>query len=294
MPYGYETYRRNKGISPNTVIHEVRMIRALLAFINKKYKTDVEPRDIRPIDIKDFLDNERNKGLKDSTVNRKLGYVKQWYNYMWEIGKIQVDFMPKLKYAEKLDTTPSKITVDYNRLLSIKKPLLNDSNLTPITKQFFMLVMKGVRIRDIIQIKIDDFEDKGNYFNLYLTIQSGKKLILEFKDSDEIKVILTGIENAIFRNTPYFFSSKVNEKYTIFQLGSLKNILEYLTDYIGEPFRSEEVRYAYIHYLYTIKELKIEQIADRLGMEFLTISKTLHKSLERIQVVDYNRKQDVT
>ena len=44
MPYGYEKYRIKSGISPNTYVHEVKLIRAFLAYVNQKYKKDIDPR----------------------------------------------------------------------------------------------------------------------------------------------------------------------------------------------------------------------------------------------------------
>src|SRR5690606_20009910 len=84
MPYGYEQYRLDKNISPNTLIHEINLLKAFLAFVNSKYKKRVELHEIRPIDVREFLDGERAKGLMDSTVNRKLSYIRTWFDYLWE------------------------------------------------------------------------------------------------------------------------------------------------------------------------------------------------------------------
>lgn len=294
MPYGYEKYRLRNGISPNTTIHEVSLIRSLLRFINKKYDKFVEPHEIRPIDIKEFLDQERKSGLKDSTIKRKIGQIKSWFNYMWEIEKIKVDFMPKLKYGDKLDTTPSKITIHYEELLKIKKALYNESQISPISKQFFLLFMRGIRIRDITEIQIDDFVDEGDIIKLHIETHGGQHLLLEFDDEDEIKVILTGIENAIFRNTPYFISSKINNEYTQFSQGTMKNVLEALSAFTGYPIRSEEMRQVYIHYLYRVKKLSMEEIAELIGVSMVSISHIINKSLERMERVDYNQKENIS
>lgn len=43
MPYGYEKYRLDNGISPNTVVHEVQLIQALFAFCEKRTKNRWSP-----------------------------------------------------------------------------------------------------------------------------------------------------------------------------------------------------------------------------------------------------------
>ncbi|MEK5071653.1 recombinase XerC [Sporosarcina sp. FSL K6-1508] len=291
MLEGYEKFRLSNKISPNTVIHETRMLHSMLVFINQKYNKNLEPHEIRPIDIREYLDHERSTGIKDSTVNRKLVFIRQWFDYMWQIGKIQLDFMPKFKYAEKLDLAPSPININYQYLLQIKSQLLKDQQLNLIAKQLFIFYMRGLRVRDIIQISINNFTDDGDKLTLKVEKQSGIIVEFDFIDADEIAVLLAGIERAIFRNVSFLFSSKVKGEYGIFQLGSIKSYLKSLSEYIGLPFRSEEVRFAYVHYLYNVKNLKIEDLQDELGTSIGTTTRILKESLERLGQVDYNVKR---
>ena len=75
MPYGYENHRLKNYISPNSIVNEVSLIRSFLKFVEDYYDKSVAPHEIRPIDVRNFLDNERRKPIKDSTVNRKLIYI---------------------------------------------------------------------------------------------------------------------------------------------------------------------------------------------------------------------------
>jgi integrase/recombinase XerD len=282
MPYGYEKYRLEKGISPNTVVHEVQLIRALFAYLRKTYKKQVEPHEIRPVDIQKFLQQQHETGIKDSTLNRKLIYIRQWFDYMWQIGRIPVDFMPKFKFAEKLDLTPPDIHMDYEALLAKKDAVLESDQLSLTAKILFLLYMRGLRLRDMIAIEIDNFEDKGQALSLVVEKKDGYVCELEFT-GQEIPVLQEGIDRAIFRETTYLLSSKVKNQYTVFQLGSLSDYTEALTAFVGMPMRSGDIRFAYVHYLYSVEHKNLEDIQRILGVSLDSASRILKDSLVRLK-----------
>lgn len=290
MPYGYKEYRESKNISPNTTVHEVQTINSLIAFVNSKYKKHVAPHEIRPIDIEEFLNSEREKNLQDSTVHRKLRSIKRWYEYLWEIGKVPVDFMPKFKYADNLDTKSNKlITLNYEELLSKKPNFLKASNVMIVTKLFFIFYMKGIRLRDIIKIDVENIIDAGDDMRVVIEKQNDNQLFeLTFTEPEEIGVLLSGIERALFRNTNYLFSSKATSGYDIFRLGSMKDYQAEMNEYFGKPIRTEELRYAYVHYLFKVKHHTVEEITEILGISLANTVSLLKESLERMPGVVYN------
>ncbi|UJF28376.1 site-specific integrase [Planococcus sp. 107-1] len=282
MPYGYEKFRLKNGISPNTVVHEVQLIRALFAFLRNTYKKPVEPHEIRPIDIQKFLQQQHETGIKDSTLNRKLIYIRLWFDYMWQIGKIPVDFMPKFKFAEKLDLTPADIHVNYGELLEKKDSVLESSQLSLNAKILFILYMRGLRLRDMTTIEVDDFEDVDGGLLLPLEKKDGYVCQLEFSGK-EIPVLMEGIERAVFRNTPYLLSSKVKDGYSMFKMGSLSDYTEALTDFLGVPIRSGDLRFAYVHHLYTVEHKNLEEIQEIMGVSLDSASRMLTESLTRLK-----------
>ncbi|PSL41080.1 phage integrase family protein with SAM-like domain [Planomicrobium soli] len=282
MPYGYEKYRLDKGISPNTVVHEVQLIRALFAYLRKTYKKSVEPHEIRPADIQKFLQQQQETGIKDSTLNRKLSYIRQWFDYMWRIGRVPVDFMPKFEYGEKLDLTPADIHLDYEALLAKKTAVLEADELSLTAKIFFLLYMRGLRLRDMTAIEVENFENKGDVLSLLVEKKDGFTCHLEFT-GNEIPVLQDGINRAIFRCTPYLLSSKVKNEYTVFQLGSLSDYTEALSAFVGVPMRSGDIRFAYVHYLYSVEHKNLEDIQRILGVSLDSASRILKESLTRLK-----------
>lgn len=282
MPYGYEKYRLENGISPNTVVHEVQLIHSLLAFLARYYKKSVEPHEIRPVDIQNFLHEQHATGIKDSTLNRKIIFIRQWFDYMWRIGRIPVDFMPKFKYSEKLDLTPPDIHLDYGQLLAKKDALLDTDQLSLNAKILYILYLRGLRLRDMATIDIANFEDKGHKLTLAFEKKDGYMSRIDFTGK-EITVLLEGIERAVFRGTPYLLSSKVNNEFTMFQMGSLSDYTEALSSFIGMPMRSGDIRFAYVHYLYSEEQKNLEEIQEILGVSLDSASRILKDSLQRLK-----------
>lgn len=282
MPYGYEKYRLKNGISPNTVVHEVQLIRSLFAFLRRTYDRKVEPHEIRPADIQRFLQEQRELGLKDSTLNRKLIYIRRWFDYMWQIGRIPVDFMPKFKFAEKLDLTPSDIETDYEELLAKKDDVLEAEQLALNAKILYLLYLRGLRLRDMATLDIHNFEEKENALLLTVEKKDGFVSVLEFTGK-EIPVMQEAIERAVFRGTSFLLSSKVKDEYTSFQMGSLSDYTEALSSFLGMPIRSGDIRFAYVRYLYTVKHKNVEEIQEILGVSIDSASRMLKDSLTRIK-----------
>lgn len=282
MPYGYEKYRLKNGISPNTVVHEVQLIRSLFAFLRNTYKKPVEPHEIRPVDIQKFLQQQHETGIKDSTLNRKLIYIRQWFDYMWRIGKIPVDFMPKFKFTGKLDLTPADIHVNYAELLEKKDAVLESSQLSLNAKILFILYMRGLRLRDMAAIEVDDFEDLEDGLLLPLEKKDGYVCQLKFTGK-EVPVLMEGIERAVFRNTPFLLSSKVKDGYSMFKMGSLSDYTEALASFLGTPIRSGDLRFAYVHHLYTVEHKNLEEIQEIMGVSLDSASRMLTESLTRLK-----------
>ncbi|MFD5853588.1 site-specific integrase [Cytobacillus pseudoceanisediminis] len=291
MPYGYEEYRLSKGISPKTTYVEVRVIRELLAFVSYKYKRHLEPREIKPIDIREFLlqQKQQNK-LKDATINRKIITIRNWFDYLWNINKIEIDFMPKFKMPEKLDKSKAKIEVNYDFFLSKKSEVLQSSKVQLYAKALLLFYLKGVRVRDIVKVSLDQIQDHQDHLIVKIPKKNGYIQQVQFEE-DEMGIILECMERAIFRGTPYLLSSKVNSEYIPLQLGSFKDYLYSLKEFLGVPIRSEQIRLAYVHYLYTKKMLKIEDLQAVLGGSLPSVSSTLKEALERVEDIEYNKQQ---
>ncbi|MDX1806659.1 MAG: site-specific integrase [Paenisporosarcina sp.] len=291
IPYGYSEYRLKNGISEKTVLPEAQMLKSMLIYVNSIYKRPVEPHEIRPSDIKSYLDDQRKQGIQDSTVRRKLIYIRNFFNYLWEINKIPIDFMPKLKYSKQLDLKSKDISLDYSKMLERQKDFLTSARYPLNAKIAYLFYMRGIRVRDLYELTVSDFNDLGNEIVLKFETYSGLMATYHFKEAEEINVILSAIERSIFRGVNYILSSKVKGVYTQFQPASMSDYIELIAAYLGHPFKSEQIRFAYVKHLYTVEKLSIEQIQERMGITFETTTRILKEALERVKVVDYTVKR---
>ncbi|AQQ53071.1 tyrosine-type recombinase/integrase [Planococcus lenghuensis] len=282
MPFGYEKFRLKNGISPNTVVHEVQLIEHLLASVSRYHNGPIEPHEIRPSDIQRFFKEQRDKGLKDNTINRKLVFVRKWFDYMWQIGKIPVDFMPKFKLPEKLDLTPSEIDLDYKELLGRQEEILQSDKLALYAKILFLLYMRGLRVRDMTAIDISRVEDFGYKLRLTVDKKDGYTRPLDFMGS-EIPIIQKGIDLAHERGTPFLLASKVKDNYTEFQMGSLSDYTDALAELLGRPIRSGDIRFAYVRHLYAEEGKNVEEIQEALGITLESAARILKEALTRVR-----------
>lgn len=288
MPFGYENYRLKNGISPKTVVNEVSLIQSFLKYMDEYYNRSVAPHEIRPIDVRNFLDIQRKKPIKDSTVNRKLVYIRVWFNYMWEQGKIPVDFMEKFKY-DVLDLTPKthKITLNYFELLSKRDNVYINSEMPLNAKLFFLFDLRGMRRRDTLGVTIKDITDLGDELNVLVETRDGTATF-NLTHPGEISVLLQAIERAVFRDTQYLFTVKKKDQYLQEQLSSSSATNKALAKVLGFNLHSEVVRFAYVHYLHIAKQAKLEEIQELLGTTRERAANILKEALVRVNNVDYN------
>lgn len=287
MPYGFEKYRIDNNISPKTIVNEIQLIQSFLKFIENYYGKPVTPHEIRPIDVRNFLDNERRKPIKDSTVNRKLIYIRVWFNFMWETNQIPLDFMDKFKY-EKLDITPKSkiITLNYATLLSKRNEMYSRSDVPFNAKLIFLFDLRGMRRRDSFGVSIDDVKDQGQEIIVYVDTKDGTATF-SIKDPLEMSILLQGIERAVFKGTKYLFSRKKEGIY-VPEFTSNHEYNNAISKVVGEPLNSEVLRFAYVHYLHLHENLELEVIQDLLGTNLERAATILKESLVRVKNVDYN------
>ncbi|MDQ0273512.1 phage integrase N-terminal SAM-like domain-containing protein [Cytobacillus purgationiresistens] len=287
MPFGYEEHRLSKGISPNTTYVEVKLINKMLSFIDKKHKKSVEPSEILPKDVKEFIEFERKEGIKPSTLNRKIHMIKLWFDYMWRIGKVLNDFMAKYVPDIPEKYFKEEIIINYKDLLVKKNDIINSPSLLLYSKLLFLFYIKGVRLRDLVKITTDNIHFSEYTSEITIHKKNNLKQVLIFQN-DEKNIINACIARANERGTPFLMSSKKEGEYVPLQFGSTKEFVNQLKEALGMNFRSEHVRLAYIKYLYEEENKTIEDIRKIMGITIQTAAQSIQESLERIKTVEYN------
>lgn len=285
MLFGFEEYRLKHNIKPTTLKYEIIGINQLLAYLKSTYKKDIEPSEIKPADIHSYIKQELEKN-KISTVNRKIGHIKNWFDYLWKSGQISYDFMEKINFIK--EDKVKTIDVNYKYLLDKRKDI-SAANIPITAKLIYILYLKGLRPRDIYEITIDDFKDCRDTLELNIETISGYETHIVFNNRTEIGILLSGIERAVFRNVPYILSSKdKNGYYSKFNQDSISNYIEHIVNITSCSFSSGPIRHAYIKYLYSVEKKTVEEISKIVGTSISNVGLVLKKPIEYSNEELYN------
>lgn len=278
MLYGYEEYRLKEGISPGTLVTEVELLKTFVRFVNGRNDKQVEPYEIRPADVRAFLDEERGKGLKVGTLKRKLSHIRQYFHYLWKIGKVPVDFMPKFEYELVVEKPVAKLL--YSEFAEEKQKVLQHPTLSLNAKLYFLFAMAGFRMREIERLRSSHFRDFDECVEMNFVTSEDVFWRLVFEDPAEVAVITQAMERAVFREHDYLVASE--KKYgPDYVRNNMKEIYRGLTALLPKPFKTEEVRMAYIYDLYKVQRKSFDEIVDLLGVTPESLTSALKRVFER-------------
>ncbi|WP_341963466.1 site-specific integrase (plasmid) [Planococcus maritimus] len=278
MLQGYEEYRIEKGISSETLGIELELIKTFLQFVNQRYDKLVESHELRPADVRAFLDKEKAKGLKASTLRRKLSHLRQYFHYLWKIGKLPVDFMPKFEYELVLEK--SNATLVYQEFVDEKERVLQDSGLSLNAKLYFLFAMAGFRMKEIERLRVRHFHEVGDRTEMNFVTSQDVFWQLDFVNELERSLLVQAQERAVFREHDYLISS--NNKYGAdYVRNNMKEIYHRLSVVLPKPFKTDEVRMAYIYHLYKVEEKPFDEMVELLGVTPESLTSTLKLVFER-------------
>ncbi|AQQ55342.1 site-specific integrase [Planococcus lenghuensis] len=280
----YEKYRLDKGIHPNTLVLELDTLKHFLHFLNLQYGRKPEPFEIRPKDVRAYMEREMEKGLHGSTLNRKLTILRQFFHFLWETGKLPVDFMPKFQFDVPVDEREA--TLLYETFLAEQPGLLRNDSLPVNYRLYFLFAMRGLKMRDIEQLRTVHLNDLSDRVELRYEMESGVIFRTVFQESEEVALLLQVIERALFREHDYIISSTKKHGPAYVKMNS-QDLFGKLNSVLPQKFRTEEVRNAYIFHLYKKGEHTVEEMAAILGLTPAGFTRSLQTVLELYKNIDY-------
>ncbi|WP_033541754.1 site-specific integrase [Planococcus sp. CAU13] len=278
MLENYREYRLKAGISPVTLVTEVELLKSFVGYVNQRNDKQLEPHEIRPADVRAFLDQEKAKGLKASTIKRKLYHIRQYFHYLWKVGKVPVDFMPKFEYELVIEKPVAQLL--YAEFQDSKKQVLQHPSLALNAKLYFLFAMAGFRMREIERLQSRHFRDLGDRVEMNFVTTQEVYWRLVFEDPMEVAVIVQAMERALFRDHDYLVSS--DKKYGAdYVRNNMKDIYSGLSALLPKAFKTEEVRLAYIYDLYKVQGKSFDEMGDLLGVTPESLTSTLKLVFER-------------
>lgn len=266
----YIDERRLKGISEKTLELEEAYIFLFLSFVEGQYGKTVQLHEIRPSDVTRFLD-EQSENNSDHTIIRKISVLRNWFDYLWRMNKIPIDYMAKFKYHRVLDPGKPKIDFSYQQLLEGKEKVLR-SDISLNAKVVFLLIMRGIRVRDIRSFTLDWMGEEEGVTTLIFIGGMEREFHVTFTEPEEITVLSDAKIQAIFRGVPYLVSTKIvgEGAYTQFTENAMHTALSRLQEVLGLPVTAEKVRKSYLTYLINDKGYTIDDLVHHLGFRWET------------------------
>lgn len=271
MPYGYAEYlETEKKRSIHTIDEHVRQINYFFGFLNQKYKGKTrEVYEITSADIKDYLDSKKAENYAPRTINKILAILKSFFDYLWRSNKIGRDPAVKMKY---LPLESKYSSLDYQTLLDILPKVLQGGSYTVKRQVIFLLALKGFRFADYHLLKSN------------VKLLDDQKVMITIPNHDKNNelihriVILEGIEaevftvyyyKSLFNGSDYLFISKKWDKDTPTPIEpmSIYNSIHAITkDFNIGKVSLTDIRYAYVKYLYSNKNMTVKELANHFGI----------------------------
>ncbi|RJF32050.1 hypothetical protein D4741_19970 [Pseudoalteromonas gelatinilytica] len=266
----YIEERRLKGISEKTLELEEAYISLFLSFVEGQYEKSLELYEIRSSDVTRFLD-EQSENNSDHTIIRKISVLRNWFDYLWRMNKIPIDYMAKFKYHRVLDPGKSTIDFSYQQLLEGKEKVLR-SDISLNAKVVFLLIMRGIRVRDIRSFTLDWMGEEEGVTTLIFNGGMEREFHVIFTEPEEIIILSDAKIQAIFRGVPYLVSTRIvgEGAYTQFTENAMHTALSRLQEVLGLPVTAEKVRKSYLSYLINEKGYTIDDLVHHLGFRWET------------------------
>lgn len=269
----YIEERRGKGISEKTLALEEAYISLFLSSVDSHYGKKVELHEIRPVDVTWFLDIQ-SENNSDHTIIRKISVLRNWFDFLWRMKKIPIDYMAKFKYYRVLDPERQEIEFSYFQLLERKEKVMY-SSLSLNAKVIFLLTMRGLRVRDIVSLDIDQMIEDDEGTTLIFNEGMEREFHMVFTEHEDIRVLSDARIQAIFRGVSYLVSTKIvgEGAYAQFTGNALHTAFLRLQEVLDLPVTAEKVRKSYLTYLIEEKSYTIDDLVKYLGFRWETAAR---------------------
>jgi site-specific recombinase XerD len=152
-----------------TVLAYGKDIEQLINFLTELQKLHVH--EVKPDDIKSFLEKLQSTGYTQKSLSRKLNSTKTFFRFL-KIREFITDDPASLVEHPKFDTKPPRILtpIEYRALRDAAR---DDTRIAAIIE---ILLQTGIRIGELANLKTDDifFGEEGKEGHLYVRPQENR------------------------------------------------------------------------------------------------------------------------
>lgn len=265
MPYGFIRHLEKKNYGAETLESYEKVLDQFFAFLNGYYQKSIEPFEISPRDIKNYLEYQLKENEKQiTTVNKELAILKTFFHYLWEKDIVMVDPTVKIRRL-KPDQEPNQIDVTYPEIQKTLKKVLENDNYTLVRKAVFILATKGLKTSEFRFKKDDVTIVNDDWVNILTNNRS-----IDLK-GEEAQYFLEYYNSILDNDTPYVFTTTKRtskEKVPVEVMSILHHLRVVSTDYLPNKKQLTllGIRKSLMLHMYS-EGISIQKIAEFFGIE---------------------------
>ncbi|WP_181186066.1 tyrosine-type recombinase/integrase [Alkalicoccus urumqiensis] len=266
MPFGYSDHLRKKGMKEVTIDEHVRQLTYFFHYLDYTYKKQKELYEITPKDIRQYLQQKKQSGLKVSTLNKIISILHHFFDFAWDNSLVAVDPAQKIKHFKSEMQKKEPLTweeIDY----VLTEKLAED--IPDKHKIIYILACSGLRPEEF-RINRSHLLSEKDTLKLFVSKESHERVItISGEAASILKRYNDGIEGS------YLISSytrdgeeKPIQRMTIgIHLKKAAQLLD------RESFTTNEIRRALA--VKWTEEDGYEETAEKLGIDKLSLMKLL-------------------
>lgn len=254
-----------KNYGAETLESYEKVLDQFFAFLNGYYQKSIEPFEISPRDIKNYLEYQLKENEKQiTTVNKELAILKTFFHYLWEKDIVMVDPTVKIRRL-KPDQEPNQIDVTYPEIQKTLKKVLENDNYTLVRKAVFILATKGLKTSEFRFKKDDVTIVNDDWVNILTNNRS-----IDLK-GEEAQYFLEYYNSILDNDTPYVFTTTKRtskEKVPVEVMSILHHLRVVSTDYLPNKKQLTllGIRKSLMLHMYS-EGISIQKIAEFFGIE---------------------------
>lgn len=169
----FKVYLLDKNSSDGTVSTYIQNINGYLTWIGGEYVSNIDLTYITAFDIQEYINYlTHTKNQKSTTINIKISTLRSFFTFLYVKKYINMNPTQDLKKI-KIASKSSEFIISDRDITKLKKEVTLGGN--PLHQMIiFILCDAGIKVSELINLKVSDIVTKENLSESYLIVKHPK------------------------------------------------------------------------------------------------------------------------